>query len=203
MKTLEGTRGKIFDAAVNLFSRYGYNGVSVRKIAYMSGIKESSIYNHFENKEDILKCIFDYFQKGMLAQRPHKDEIEYEIEFMAPREVFRMIFIKYSKNRNPRIDKIALIIMMEQYINQRARDFIKEFMLQEPVNYYEIILRTMVSKGRIRDDTDLRIVAEELNYGFLGIIFNLVVALQEGSDTSFVIQKLSNHVDFVFERLES
>lgn len=202
MQGLSGTKERIFDIAVDLFSKHGYNGVSVRKIAYGAGIRESSIYNHFKNKEDILNHIFNYFHEGMQAQRPDQKELEYEIKYMAPREVFRLIFIKYVKNRTSRIDKMALTILMEQHINQRARNFVKEFMLKEPVAYYEAILRTMSAKGKIRDDTDLRIAAEELNYGFLGVLFDLSVAVQEGGDHAVVFQKLSNHVDFVFERLE-
>lgn len=202
MQNLSGTKERIFDIAVDLFSRHGYNGVSVRKIAYGAGIKESSLYNHFINKEDILNHIFDYFQEGMQGQRPDQKELEYEIEFVAPREVFRLLFIKYVKDRTSKIDKMALIILMEQYINQRARDFVKKFMLKEPADYYEAILRTMSAKGKIRDDIDLRIAAEELNYGFLGVMFDLVAAVQEGGDYDAVVKKLSNHVDFVFERLE-
>jgi AcrR family transcriptional regulator len=202
MHELTGTKEKIFDVAVDLFSKHGYNGVSVRKIAAGVGIKESSIYNHFKNKEEILHCIFDCFQEGMREQRPDASELAYEIECMAPREVFRLIFIRYGKNRNPRIDKIAAILFMEQYINQRARSFVKEFMLKEPTDYYEEILKTMSVKNRIRNDIDLKMVAEELNLGFLGIIFDLPVAIREGCDLAAVIQKLSNHVDFVFERLD-
>lgn len=202
MLELAGTKEKIFDVAVDWFSKYGYEGVSVRKIAYGAGIKESSIYNHFKSKEELLNCIFDYFQEGMREQRPDTSELEYEIEYMAPREVFRLIFIKYSKNRNPRIDKIATIIFMEQYVNQRARNFVKEFMLKEPTDYYEEILKAMAAKGKIRHDIDLKIVAEELNFGFLGIILGLPAVIREEQDISTVIQKLSNHVDFVFERIE-
>jgi len=202
MQRLTGTKEKIFDVAVDLFSKHGYNGVSVRKIAYGAGIKESSIYNHYKNKEDILNHIFDFFHEGIKSHRPDAEELAHEIEFMAPREVFRLIFIKYGKNRNARINKIAVIILMEQYINQRARNFFKEFMLKEPTDYYEAILKTMSEKERIRNDIDLRIAAEELHYGFLGMLFDLTVAVQEGSDDSAAIQKLSNHVDFVFERLE-
>ncbi len=202
MPDLTGTKEKIFDAAVDLFSRHGYNGVSVRKIAGGAGIRESSIYNHFNSKEEILTCILDCFQEGMRSQRPDPSELAYEIEYMAPREVFRLIFIKYGKNRNPRIDKIASIIFMEQYVNQRARNFVREFMLKEPADYYEEILKIMSAKGKIRDSIDLKIAAEELNYGFLGIILDLSGTAREGGDASAVIRKLSNHVDFIFECLE-
>jgi AcrR family transcriptional regulator len=202
MQSLTGTKEKILDVAVDLISRHGYNGVSVRQIAHGVGIKESSIYNHFKNKEDILNCIFDCFHEGMQAKRPDTKDLAYELEFMDPKEIFKLLFIQYVKNRDSRIDKAATIIWMEQHINQRARNFIRRFMLKEPTDYYESILRAMAENGKIHDGADLRIAAEELNYGALGIFLELSVIVGECGDAGAMIQKLSDHVDFVFERLE-
>ena len=44
------TKDKIFDTALDLFSKKGYDSVSVRTIASEVGIKESSIYNHYSSK---------------------------------------------------------------------------------------------------------------------------------------------------------
>ena len=52
----------------------------------------------------------------MREQGLDTSELEYEIKHMTPGEVFGLIFIKYGKNRNPRIDKIAIIVLMEQFI---------------------------------------------------------------------------------------
>ena len=52
---------KIFLVSIDLFSRYGYGGVSIRQIATNVGIKESSIYNHYKSKESILDAILDYY----------------------------------------------------------------------------------------------------------------------------------------------
>ena len=51
------TREKILSAALDLFSVKGYDPVSVRDIASAVGIKESSLYNHFKNKQDIFDSI--------------------------------------------------------------------------------------------------------------------------------------------------
>jgi AcrR family transcriptional regulator len=51
------TREKILTEALNLFSVKGYDPVSVRDIASAVGIKESSLYNHFKNKQDIFDSI--------------------------------------------------------------------------------------------------------------------------------------------------
>ena len=51
------TREKILEEALSLFSVRGYDPVSVRDIAYAVGIKESSLYNHFKNKQDIFDTL--------------------------------------------------------------------------------------------------------------------------------------------------
>ena len=53
------TKDKIIDEALKMFSYRGYDSVSIREIARAVGIKESSIYNHFKSKEEILTTIVD------------------------------------------------------------------------------------------------------------------------------------------------
>ena len=58
-----GTKAKILKEARALFSELGYKGASVRKIASKVGIRESALYNHFQNKEEI----FLYIAKDIFA----------------------------------------------------------------------------------------------------------------------------------------
>ena len=55
------TKEKIFEVSLDLFSKKGYDSVSLREIAEEVGIKKSSIYSHYSSKEAILMDIFDYF----------------------------------------------------------------------------------------------------------------------------------------------
>ncbi|HCF51538.1 MAG TPA: hypothetical protein DER60_14725 [Syntrophomonas sp.] len=197
-----GTKEKIFDAAIDLISERGYNGVSVRDIAKAAGIKESSIYTHFINKEDILNHILEYHHNGILGKRVDINSLENEINYMEPRDVFKLIFLSYGKQDDPRIDKTARIIFMEQYVNPKAREFVQKYMLEEPVWYYHSLLRQMLSKGRFEDNVDLKTAAQELNYGFLGISLDFALVRQEGGDVAGILKKISNHIDFVFDRIE-
>lgn len=59
------TRERILMEALTLFSSYGFDPVSVRDIASAVGIKESSLYNHFKNKQDIFDCLLaEYGERG-------------------------------------------------------------------------------------------------------------------------------------------
>jgi AcrR family transcriptional regulator len=59
------TREKTLQEALRLFSEKGYEAVSVRDIARAVGVKESSLYNHFRNKQDIFDSILaEYSHRG-------------------------------------------------------------------------------------------------------------------------------------------
>ena len=52
-------RRKIIQAAMDVFSRSGFNGATTRKIAQKAGISEAMIYSHFKDKEDLYSSIID------------------------------------------------------------------------------------------------------------------------------------------------
>ena len=47
----------ILNAAVELFSRNGFDGVSMRTIAMQAGVSKSNIYHHFKSKEELYLAI--------------------------------------------------------------------------------------------------------------------------------------------------
>ena len=49
----EDRRGTILDAALEVFSRRGYNGASIDEIAQAAGISKALIYEHFPSKKDL------------------------------------------------------------------------------------------------------------------------------------------------------
>lgn len=53
-----GTKKRILDEALRLFSLKGYDSVSVEQIAEAVGIKAPSLYKHYKGKRDIFDSIF-------------------------------------------------------------------------------------------------------------------------------------------------
>jgi AcrR family transcriptional regulator len=49
----EDRRAAILDAALEVFSRRGYNGASIDEIAQAAGISKALIYEHFPSKKDL------------------------------------------------------------------------------------------------------------------------------------------------------
>ena len=76
----EKVRGKILDAARQLFEAEGYENVTMRRVAEAIEYSPTTIYNHFEDKDDVVKacCEEDFTQLlGALSlQTPPSDPIE-------------------------------------------------------------------------------------------------------------------------------
>jgi AcrR family transcriptional regulator len=56
-------RQRIYDAAIDLFARKGYNGVGVRELARTAGVQLSMIDYYFGGKLAILKAILQQYQE--------------------------------------------------------------------------------------------------------------------------------------------
>jgi AcrR family transcriptional regulator len=52
------TRAEIVQVAHGLFMRQGFHGTSVRQIAQHAGITLSTIYNHYDSKEELFEVVF-------------------------------------------------------------------------------------------------------------------------------------------------
>lgn len=50
----EGTRSRLFDSAIQAFSRNGFHGTTTRDIAAAAGISPGALYVHHRSKEDLL-----------------------------------------------------------------------------------------------------------------------------------------------------
>jgi len=54
-----GSRAKILDTAEALFSRRGFNGVSLREVADRAGLGKSSLFHHFANKLSLYVAVLE------------------------------------------------------------------------------------------------------------------------------------------------
>ncbi len=60
---MNSTREKILEVSLELFSQRGYSAVSIRDICKCVGIKESSVYYHFESKQNIFDELLNQFSE--------------------------------------------------------------------------------------------------------------------------------------------
>lgn len=156
------TKDKIFDSALFLFSEKGYDGVSIRDIARAVGIKESSIYNHYQGKRTILDDICSQFIKTLSVSRPSLAEIEEMLKTSRPHEIFLYLIVSYGQRINPKLSLMAKIVFSEQFHDEEVHDIFEEEIIQKNVEYYESVLSLMERNNLIKP-CDKNILANVFN----------------------------------------
>lgn len=182
---LETTR-QILDTTAELFARNGYDGVSVREIAEKAGIKESSLYNHFKSKSDILETLFDEFIRYVPETRPSDEEIDKLLMIMEPEEVFKNILFHVGKSVCGTLSNTAMIINYEKFRNSRAAEMYYRYVVKEPADYYERLINKMIERKMVKP-VDARIMAEQYNYVSIALTKEYIMAQYGLADVHSVV----------------
>lgn len=145
------TKERILDCAIELFSNKGYEAVSVRDIAAAVGIKASSLYKHYENKESILEHIFDLFRSVMLSTHEYESKVLQFPDRMTAGELLKNSFFVFRDMiYQPRLLKITRIINLEQGHNTSIKSFFLQELVDKPINELEETFAVMIKSGLIK-----------------------------------------------------
>ena len=161
------TKEKIFDVALDLFSKKGYDSVSLREIAEEVGIKKSSIYSHYPSKESILMDIFEYFTEQFEYENlPTNDNLELtsdnETLFENPELFYHQgseaIKEMLTKDKNLKIWKL---IFIQMHYNETIRSYFQEEIMIKPLIFWNDFFTILKEKGIIRKDSNPSLLAKE------------------------------------------
>ncbi len=57
----ERSRAQILESALDLFSRQGYRGTSIRDISRAAGVSTGAVYHHFNDKEELFDTLLSQY----------------------------------------------------------------------------------------------------------------------------------------------
>ncbi|HWQ57781.1 MAG TPA: helix-turn-helix domain-containing protein [Clostridia bacterium] len=189
------TAGRILDAAAELIARNGYDGVSVREIAEKAGIRESSVYNHFKSKADILEALFCEFIRGVPQTRPSDEELDGMLAIMEPEEVFKSILFHVGKSARGTLSNTAMIINYEKFRNPRAAEMYYQYVVGEPAAYYARLIDKMIERKMVKP-VDARLIAEQYNYVSIALTKEYIMAQYGLADARAVVSYMVKTLKF-------
>lgn len=159
------TKDKIFDTALDLFSKKGYDSVSVRTIASEVGIKESSIYNHYSSKKDILMSILNYFEEYFKGN-PLDDESIRKLFEENPEEFYHQGSEMFKQQIfEEKILKIMKLIFVQMYQIDEVKEFFLREILGGSTDFWSDVFEILIQKNVIGSDCNPNKLAE-MYFGF-------------------------------------
>lgn len=166
------TKQRILQAALAMFSSKGYGAVSIRDIAYSVGIKESTIYYHFQNKQDIIDQLLSVMEEEM-----ERKKRRFLSRLDGIREVTEEEFVKVALHyrhsfyeAEPFAQFIAML-SIERYANAQAAALYQKLLFAVPLEHQERVFRIMHERGIIKNG-DADALAKEYHYIVLGAFMN-------------------------------
>ena len=159
------TKDKIFDTALDLFSKKGYDSVSFRTIASEVGIKESSIYNHYSSKKDILMSILNYFEEYFKGN-PLDDENIRKLLEENPEEFYHQGSEMFKQQIfEEKILKIMKLIFVQMYQIDEVKEFFLREILGGSTDFWSDVFEILIQKNVIGSDCNPNKLAE-MYFGF-------------------------------------
>lgn len=195
------TKDKIFDLSIKLFSKKGFNTVSIRDIAGEVGIKQSSLYNHFRSKDEILRDIYEFFKAEAAKAFPALENLDEIIENSTPLEFFRrgnQLFLEHMLS--VRMEKIWRILLIEQCSDQRAANIVLEESFKKSLGLIEISLIKMIEQNKVKK-VNARICSYEYIYPINFMFYEYVVSRFINSDKRSLEKQIDEHINFFYSSI--
>ncbi|GAF64288.1 putative transcriptional regulator [Bacillus sp. TS-2] len=195
------TKEKILCVAIDLFSQKGYDGVSIREITREVGIKESSLYNHFRSKDEIIKTIFEYFRNEFAKTLPPIEKLEKLLERLNIQEFFEQGFENFKMHLvNPTNEKLWRILYIEHFRNPLAREIFLNDIIKKVLEFLEVVFEKLIYHGKVRSLSP-KLLAAEYQYPIFSMVTEYNMLRFDQRNTDEIENKMKEHVNFFLETI--
>jgi len=194
-----GTKKKILKIATTLFSEYGYKGTSVRTIATGVGIKQSALYNHFKNKEEIfLEVSREIFNTPFSIKQDELKQTALNGKTFINKFAMQYKLLTFDKAN----EKMFRLLMIELLQNKTLREqFMSEFH-DKNIKYLSEGFFIMMQNSIVRSG-DPMILAYEFISTLFYIRLQVTLLRFDAKSSDMLATQFEKHVDFFWESIKS
>ena len=153
MKEASNTKNQILETALDLFSQRGYSAVSIRNICSLVGIKESSIYYHFENKKAILDELCNHFTNYSNRLVQSFNERMSEVTSVTEEE-FIWVCQSYMNDylMEEHINKFIRMLVIEQSTNLQIAELYHHMLFDKALESQRMIFEWLIRIGFLKNE---------------------------------------------------
>jgi len=194
------TKEKILKVSLKLFSTKGYKATTVRDIAGAMGVKQSALYNHFKNKDEILETLISNLTSSAIVTLfDDKDTQELQKQGKALLASIATTFKLIGfDGQNEALYKL---LMQEIFRNERIREIYNEHFYQENVKKLSGIFFGMMQSEQI-ESSDPLLLANEFFSPLFFYQMQVTLLKLDKKSTSSVVSLFDKHVDYFWDNIK-
>ena len=157
-------RESIIQAAIEVFSKKGFQAAGISEIAHRAGVADGTIYQYFKNKEDL------FFSIPIEKTKEFRSQVELHLEGIsgALNKIRKFVwYFLYFFKTNPEYGRLLMLEMRvsKSFVKTETYDFLK----QSVSSVLDIVAEGQ-KEGVIRTDVDIYL----LRHLILGILEHMV-----------------------------
>jgi AcrR family transcriptional regulator len=195
MPETKPTKQRILEAAAELFSREGFSAVSIRDITRAVGIKESSLYNHFSSKDQILEQILTDFQSEYRKILPPVAMLDQLLARTTPADFLMRGFLNLIKRlSDPAIQQMWRVLHMEQYRHPKARAIMLNDLIGQTLTFLEEVFTRLIAMGKLKP-LDPKALAASYQYPVFAMATEWSLLTFAGEDASPIERRMTEHIE--------
>ena len=145
------TKERILAAALEMFSQNGFAGTNIRELTASLGLVKSSMYRHFESKEDIWNTLLDEmiaYYDARFGSSEHLPSVPDSLDALVAMTTRMVDFTVHDE----KIVMTRKLLTIEQFRDERARDLATKHFLTGLTEMFTHLFAGMMDKGLLRRD---------------------------------------------------
>ena len=147
------TKELITQSALEMFAKRGYQAVSIRDIAKAVGIKESSIYYHFTNKQAIMDEILTRINR-LIAEKKADFSNVFSSATEVSEEAMCSVAVGILENylMHAFVYPVIQMLSIERLADKRADEIYKRIVFDLPLAQHREVFGQMIDRGYIKEN---------------------------------------------------
>lgn len=184
------TKRAIFEAAITVFSKDGYNGATMDDIAVNAGVAKGTLYYHFKSKEEIFNYIITKGMHMMKEEVEAATKIEDDV-LMKLKTMYKVQLKLVYDNKN------FFKVIMSQIWGQEIRQMELRKLIEVYIATIESFLKEAIEHGVVKAGD-----SSFMAYTFFGMLCSSAVYELLNSDQMDVDNLIENLMNYVLHGIQ-
>ena len=159
----KASQDKIIMAARKLFTEHGYDTATLRQIAETAGLGLTTLFNHIQDKRDLIYLIFDEevytaAERGHAAIRPWQTFVE------------KILTISSFHFQMFSMEPVLSRILLSEVLQQTPSPHLERHLLQRGrlITAFEDLAKLAQASGELKAELDPAMIARCIQFAFTG-----------------------------------
>lgn len=146
------TKDRIMLHSLWLFSQRGYDAVSIRDICKVVGIRESTIYYYFKNKQHLMDTLKEFFTATANSMKKRQLQTLDSIVDLNRDDLIRITdFYLEQYLMEPFVNQFCRILMIEQGNDACMRELYHQWFFEFPVEFHTKLFQRLIKNGYFKE----------------------------------------------------